>query len=197
MKDFVQFLFSKTYDYRDGGIEIGSLANVALEKCITDIKYHFPDISSEVVIRNVKSNSNELPVFLYRLAREVYTTSSDERMLEALHWIMKECCGCEIYYSNEIGEGFYVMHGIGTIIGSRNKIGRGFKVYQNCTVGHKEQNAKGSIIGSDVTVYAYSQIIGELNIGDNVIVGANSLVLEDQASNVVCYGNPATAKRSS
>jgi len=194
MKDFLRFLFSKTYDYRDGWAGIGDHADIALEKSITDVKYHFPELSSEEVIQKIQSNSNELPVFLYRLGNEVYNGSADERLLGAIHWIMRECCACEIYYSNQIGEGLYIMHGIGTVIGSRNIIGRGFKIYQNCTVGHKQGETGGCVIGSDVTMFAGSQIIGRVNIGDNVVIGSRSLVLDDMPSGVVCYGSPAAIK---
>jgi serine O-acetyltransferase len=51
---------------------------------------------------------------------------------------MRKWCGCEIYFNNEIGEGFYIIHGLGTIIGSRNIIGRMFRIHGNCTIGHRK-----------------------------------------------------------
>ena len=92
----------------------------------------------------------------------------------------------EIYFNNEIGEGFYVVHGQGTVIGSRNKIGKGFVIHQGCTIGHKKNGAgAGNIIGDNVTLYANSSIIGELNIGNNVTIGAHILVTKDVPDNTV------------
>ena len=88
-------------------------------------------------------------------------------------------CSCEIYYSTSIGEGFYIVHGEGTVIGSRHKIGKGFKIYQGCTIMHTLTESKGCKIGNNVTVYSHSQILGHIMIGDNVIIGAKSLVLKD------------------
>ena len=97
--------------------------------------------------------------------------------------IMKDMCACEIYYSTSIGEGFYIVHGEGTVIGSRHTIGKGFKIYQGCTVGHTLKHSKGCEIGNDVTVYSHSQILGNVMIGNNVIIGANSLVRKDIPDN--------------
>lgn len=40
----------------------------------------------------------------------------------------------EIYYSSEIGEGFRINHGVGTVIGARAHIGDNFTIHQNCTI---------------------------------------------------------------
>lgn len=100
--------------------------------------------------------------------------------------MLKEICCCEIYFNNEIQKGFYIVHGLGTVIGSRNKIGDGFKIHQGCTIGHKKNGeGNGSIIGNNVTMYCNSSIIGELIIGNDVIIGANVLVYKDIENNKV------------
>ena len=97
-----------------------------------------------------------------------------------IHWLLKELCSCEIYFNNEIDSGFYIIHGEGTVIGSRNKIGKGFKIHQGCTIGHRKNNVgNGNVIGDNVVLYANSSIIGELNIGNNVVIGAHVLVTEN------------------
>lgn len=199
MKDFVRFLFSKT-DWRakaDTGMEhLQQPMEIALRKCVADVRYHIPDISDEQVVRRITTNQNELPMFLFRFGNELYARGGCEEELDAIHWIMRECCSCEIYYSNLIDVGLYILHGIGTVVGSRNRIGRGFIISQNCTIGHKADFGNGSAIGSDVTMFPHSSIIGEVTIGDNVVVGAHSLVLHNMPSNVVCCGNPATVRRT-
>lgn len=47
------------------------------------------------------------------------------------------------------------------------------------------------IIGNNVTLGASVTIIGEIHIGDNVIIGAGSVVVKDVPNNVVIAGNPA------
>ena len=98
--------------------------------------------------------------------------------------MIKELCACEIYFNNTIDEGFYVIHGQGTIIGSRNTIGKGFIIHQGCTVGHKKNGeGNGVLIGNDVTLYCNSSILGDLNIEDNVTIGAHILVSVDIKKN--------------
>ena len=106
---------------------------------------------------------------------------------------MKVLCGCEIYWSTDIGEGFLVRHGLGTVIGSRCKIGKGFWIYQGCTVGHRSLKGieEGPKIGNDVVLCSHSQILGNITIGDNTIIAANSLVIDDIEGNQLVAGFPA------
>lgn len=191
MENFLKFLFAKTY-IKKPQYEAHHL-KTAIEKTIADIKYHYPDMSSAEIINRIKTNQSELPILLYRLGHAIKMEYPDSNAIPALHWIMRECCSCEIYFSNTIDTGLYITHGLGTVIGSRNRIAKGFRISQGCTIGRKNigENAKGSIIGSNVIVYANSQIIGELRIGKNVIIGSHSIVLNDVPDNMVFTGVPA------
>lgn len=171
--DFVRFLQTKVYNPKFINDDI---INQAFNKTIEDVKYHFPNLSTKEIVKSVCNNSNELAVFLFRLGSELHNQKL-ENLKPQIHWLLKELCGCEIYFNNIIKEGFYVVHGEGLVIGSRNIIGKGFIIHQGCTIGHKlNRSGKGSCFGNDVTVYCNSTIIGELTIGNNVIIGANTLV---------------------
>ncbi|WP_299060612.1 hypothetical protein [uncultured Polaribacter sp.] len=174
--NFVEFLQKKVYK----PIQIPSkIIDSALKTTIKDIQYHFKELSKKDIIRKIYSNSNELTVFLFRLGNELHLNDLDE-LKGQIHWLLKELCCCEIYFNNFIGEGFYVVHGEGVVIGSRNTIGKGFIIHQGCTIGHKiNGSGKGNIIGNNVTLYCNSSIIGELNIGDNTIIGAHVLLNKD------------------
>lgn len=182
MEDFVSFLLQKVYKPKK--IE-KKYIDAALAKSILDVKYHNQNLSDDAVVEKIMSNNNELAVFLYRLGNILHQ-QNEEELKPQIHWLMKELCGCEIYFNNEIDEGFCVVHGEGTVIGSRNKIGKGFKIHQGCTIGHKKNGSGfGNIIGNDVTLYANSSIIGELVIGDNVIIGAHMLITTNLPKDVV------------
>ena len=81
-----------------------------------------------------------------------------------------------------------VVHGEGTVIGSRNVIGTGFRIFQGCTIGHKRTDGKGTgcRIGDNVCVYANSSVL-DCTIGDNVVIGAHSIVFEDISSDSNVY----------
>lgn len=174
-------------------IKDDGLIDSAFEETVLDFQYHHPKMLKEEVKNSILRNADGLPVFLYRLVRKIEKQGYGDNLKYQIHFLMKVLCGCEIYWSSEIKEGFRVCHGIGTVIGSRSKIGKGFRIYQGCTVGQKELKHKGASpkIGNDVTLFSNSQILGKVTIGDNVIIGANSLVIDDVKSGQFVAGNPA------
>lgn len=165
------------------------MVSFAFEKTLADVKYHYPSLSSEEICSRIINNNNELAIYLYRLGR-IYFKIGDSENINILHGLMRLTCSCEIYFSNIIDQGFYLVHSIGTVIGSRNKIGKGFLVYQNCTIGHENDNQNGAELGDEITMLPYSSIIGSIYIGDNVILGAYTLIKTNCESNHLISGIP-------
>jgi serine O-acetyltransferase len=135
--------------------------------------------------------------FYYRLSRAAYLSDNDHPLLPYLSAVMRRRTGVEIYYSTNIGPGFSIVHGSGTVIGPRYDIGENFLVYQGVTIGQSNQEGTEQKIriGSNVILYAGAKILGELTIGDNVHVGANAVVVDDLESNAVYAGVPARLVR--
>ncbi len=83
---------------------------------------------------------------------------------------------------------------IGIVIARDVVIGKNCTIYQNVTIGKKKfgfiEN-KHTIIGDNVTICANACIIGDLNIGNNAIIEAGAVVLEDVPDNAYVAGNPA------
>jgi serine O-acetyltransferase len=182
MIKFVDFLLTKVYNSKEVPEKF---VNIAFERTVLDVQYHFPDLSAVDIKRRIQSNFNELGIFLFRLGRSLHIEGLEE-LKPQIHWLLKEMCSCEIYFNNDIAEGFYIVHGEGTVIGSRNKIGLGFKIHQGCTIEHKKNGeGKGNIIGNNVTMYCNSSVIGELKIGDNVIIGAHLMIARDLKDNMI------------
>lgn len=162
----------------------------SFDQTILDLNYHYPSLTSEEVYSRILNNGSELATFIYRLGNNYYKIG-DKYMLDYLHGLMRLRCSCEIYFSNSIDIGFYVTHSVGIVIGSRNIIKKGFLIYQNCTVGHNENDEDGSKIGKNVSMLPYSSIIGNIKIGDNVVFSAYSSLRKNVASNLVLSGVPA------
>jgi serine O-acetyltransferase len=180
MKDFVDFLLTKVYKFK--AIEEKYIQS-AFELTVIDVNYHFPDLAREEIKDRITTNSNELGIFLFRLGNVLHKNDQED-LKPQIHWLLKELCSCEIYFNNEIGEGFYIVHGEGTVIGSRNKIGKGFKIHHGCTIGHKKNGGgNGNTISDNVTMYCNSSIIGELTIGDNVIIGGHTMIINNIPDN--------------
>lgn len=83
-----------------------------------------------------------------------------------------------------------MFHPFGTIINAK-EIGENLSVRNNTTIGntHNSQEYR-PIIGRDVEIGANSVIIGGIKIGDNVIIGAGTLVNKDVPDNAIVVGNP-------
>lgn len=90
--------------------------------------------------------------------------------------------------TTKIGKGFYFTHPYGTIINA-DTIGDHFQCIHLTTIG-KSKN-KRPIIGDNVQCGANVTVLGGITIGNNVIIGAGSVVVKDIPDNVVVAGNPA------
>lgn len=97
--------------------------------------------------------------------------------------------GVLIPKSTNIDENIFFPHPISIVIGKNVKIGKNCTIYQNVTIGQKEDNYP--VLGNNIIIYPNSIIIGKIKIGDNVIIGAGSVVLCDIPSNSIVAGNPA------
>ena len=100
----------------------------------------------------------------------------------------------EIYYSSEIGEGFRINHGVGTVIGARAHIGDNFTIHQNCTIGDK--NGGRPTIGNNVTMWGQVGISSDITIGDGAVIQAQSGVGENVPAGKTYFGSPAYDARA-
>ena len=109
-----------------------------------------------------------------------------------LSHIARQITGIEIHPGAEIGRDFFMDHGSGTVIGETSKIGDNVTIYQNVTLGGTslEQVKRHPTIGNNVVIGAGAKLLGPINIGDNVRIGANSVVNKDVPSNSVVVGVP-------
>lgn len=91
--------------------------------------------------------------------------------------------------SNHIEGGLIFQHGFSTIV-SAEKIGKDCKIYQQVTIGYNHK-LKAPIIGDKVEICCGAKIIGGIRIGNNVLIGANAVVIHDIPDNSVVAGVPA------
>ena len=91
---------------------------------------------------------------------------------------------------NVVGKGFAIWH-FGSVVIGAYKIGEKFKIGTNTLIGKKTATGKGPTIGNGVYLCTGSIIIGDITIGDNVMIAPNSVVTTDIPSNCLVGGTPA------
>ncbi len=100
--------------------------------------------------------------------------------------------GIEIHPGARIGEGFFIDHGMGVVIGETAEIGDNVELYQGVTLGgtstHKTK--RHPTLGNNVVVGTGAQVIGAITIGDNVRIGAGSVVVKPVPPNCTVVGVP-------
>ena len=100
--------------------------------------------------------------------------------------------GIEIHPGAKIGEGFFIDHGMGVVIGETTIIGNNVLIYQGVTLGGtgKERGKRHPTIGDNVVVGAGAKILGNITIGDNSYIGSNAVVIKDVPANSTVVGVP-------
>jgi len=100
--------------------------------------------------------------------------------------------GIEIHPAAVIGEGLFIDHGAGVVIGETAEIGENVTMYQGVTLGGtgKEGGKRHPTVGDNVVIGAGSLLLGSITLGDNVKVGAGSVVVNNVPANSTVVGNP-------
>lgn len=113
--------------------------------------------------------------------------------------------GIDIHPGATIGVPLFIDHGTGIVIGETAIIGQRVKIYQGVTLGAlslgRGHSLKGTkrhpTIGNDVTIYSGASVLGDIKIGDDVVLGSNVFITEDVSPHTkVTIGKPALIFKS-
>lgn len=105
--------------------------------------------------------------------------------------------GIEIHPGAQIGESILIDHGMGVVIGETAIVGNRVTIYQGVTLGGTGNHTgkRHPNIGDNAVIGSGAKILGPINVGNNVKVGANSVVLKDVPDDVTVVGIPAKIKK--
>lgn len=101
--------------------------------------------------------------------------------------------GYQINPSTKIGKGLYIGHRGTIIINSKAIIGECCNLSPGVTIGQTNRGAKkgAPVIGNKVWIGTNAVLVGNITIGDNVLIAPNSYVNIDIPANSIVIGNPA------
>ena len=104
--------------------------------------------------------------------------------------------GVEIHPGARLGRRFFIDHGMGVVIGETAEVGDDVMLYHGVTLGGRSlaKVKRHPTVGNRVTIGAGARVLGPVLIGDDVQVGANSVVVKDVPSGAVATGIPAVVR---
>ena len=100
--------------------------------------------------------------------------------------------GIEIHPGATIGEGLFIDHGNGVVIGETTIIGNNVTLYQGVTLGGtgKEHGNRHPTLEDNVMVSSGARVLGSFTVGENSKIGAGSVVLKEVPPNCTVVGVP-------
>ncbi|MFA5802179.1 MAG: serine O-acetyltransferase [Thermoleophilia bacterium] len=154
------------------------------------------DPAASNIIETLTCYSGLHAILLHRMAHFLY-----EQKLPVAPRIISQMnrflTGIEIHPAAVIGDGFFIDHGSGVVIGETTEVGENVTLYQGVTLGGtgKETGKRHPTVHDGVTVGAGAKVLGSVTIGDNAKIGAGSIVIQDVPPNSTVVGNPGRPVR--
>src|SRR3989339_1704616 len=130
-------------------------------------------------------------LWYYRFANWFYRHNrfTTARLISA---VARFFTGIEIHPGAEIGDRFFIDHGMGVVIGETTIIGDDCLIYQGVTLGGtgNEVGKRHPTLLNNVVVGSGAKVLGNIVIGNNVRVGAGSVVITDVSDDCTVVGIP-------
>jgi serine O-acetyltransferase len=106
--------------------------------------------------------------------------------------VTRAVTGIEIHPAASVGEGLFIDHGNGVVIGETAAIGENVTLYQGVTLGGTgfATGKRHPTVQDNVTIGSGAKLLGPITIGHGAKIGANSVVIHDVPPNSTVVGNP-------
>ncbi len=115
----------------------------------------------------------------------------------AIAYVSRALTGIEIHPAATVGEGLFIDHGTGVVIGETAEIGADVTLYQGVTLGGTgfATGKRHPTLEDNVTVGSGAKLLGPIRVGHGAKIGANSVVITDVPPNATVVGNPGHVVR--
>src|ERR687887_887872 len=110
----------------------------------------------------------------------------------ALAYVSRSLTGIEIHPAAQIGDGLFIDHGMGVVIGETAEVGDNVTMYQGVTLGGTgfATGKRHPTVECNVTIGSGAKLLGPITIGHGAKIGANAVVIHDVPPNSTVVGNP-------
>lgn len=130
-------------------------------------------------------------IFLHRITHRLYRARLFV-LARLLSHVSRICTGIEIHPGATIGRRFFIDHGMGVVIGETTVIGDDVLLYQGVTLGgtgHGKEK-RHPTLGNHVVVGSGAKVLGNIELGEWVKVGAGSVVVKAVPAHATVVGIP-------
>ncbi len=154
------------------------------------------DPAATNIVETLTCYSGLHAILLHRMAHFLYQENLPV-VPRLISQINRFITGIEIHPAARIGEGFFIDHGSGVVIGETTEVGENVTLYQGVTLGGtgKETGKRHPTLLSNVTVGAGAKVLGSVTVGENAKIGAGSVVIHDVPPDSTVVGNPGRPVR--
>jgi len=163
-----------------------------LDFFVSDVNAAFnKDPAAKSLLEVLTSYPGIKAVVMYRIAHFLWKIGMPF-IPRYLSEIARGITGIEIHPGAEIGSDFFIDHGGGVVIGETAEIGNNVTIYQGVVLGGTATDPikRHPTLGNNIVVGTGAKLLGPIKIGDNVKIGANSVVVNDVPANSVVVGVP-------
>jgi serine O-acetyltransferase len=133
-------------------------------------------------------------ILLYRIAHQLHTELGLKLLARMISTFARFLTGVEIHPGARIGRRFFIDHGTGVVIGETAEIGADCVMFHNVTLGGTGHHSgkRHPTLGDGVLVGTSATLLGPIEVGANVRIGANSFIrMHDVPADCTAAGAPA------
>ncbi len=135
-------------------------------------------------------------LLLHRVAHRVHRAGLP-LLARVLSQVARWLTGVEIHPAARIGDGVFIDHGMGVVIGETAEVGDGVTLYQGVTLGGtgKERGKRHPTLRPGVMVGVGAKVLGDIVVGENSKIGAGAVVVDPVPPNCTVVGVPGHVVR--
>ena len=173
---FVRRLAERVVEDLDGAIERDPAATSRVEVLLTSPGLH--------------------AIWAHRANHALWGLPGGRLPARVLAQVSRFATGVEIHPGAQLGRRFFIDHGMGVVIGETAEVGDDVMLYHGVTLGGRSMARikRHPTVGNRVTIGAGARILGPVEIGDDVLIGANAVVVKDVPTGAVATGIPAQVR---
>jgi len=172
---------------------LGTLARVAREvrEDLTAAQERDPAARNVGRVEILLTYGGVQALLAHRISHALYEAGTPF-VPRALANVTKVVTGGEIHPAARIGRALFIDHGAGVVIGETAELGDEVTLYQGVTLGGTGffRGKRHPTVGSDVVIGSGAKLLGAIEVGDRVKIGANSVVIHDVPAGSTVVGNP-------